>query len=77
MIKGYITGRDSVIVWTNHFFHNKDIHTHTRENMISGSDRSRLYLIQTDRQIDRHKYEGQGPVKYNNVRTREYFFSLS
>jgi hypothetical protein len=24
MIKGYITGRDRVIVWTNHFVHNKD-----------------------------------------------------
>jgi hypothetical protein len=79
MIKGYITGCDRVTMWTNHFVHNKDTHTHTytRENMISGSDRSRLCLIQTDRQIDRHKYEGQGPVKYNNVRAREYFFSLS
>jgi len=46
MIKGYITGRNSVIMWTNHFVHNKDTHTH--ENMISNSDRSCVCMIQTD-----------------------------
>jgi hypothetical protein len=41
--------------------------------MISSSDRSRLCSI------DRRKYKGQGPVKYNDVRMRERerFFPLS
>ena len=35
--------------------------------MISSSDRSRLCSI------DRRKYKGQGPVKYNDVRMRDFF----
>ncbi len=29
----------------------------------------------SDRQLDIHKYKGQGPVKYDDVRDREYFLS--
>jgi hypothetical protein len=39
--------------------------------MISSSDRSRLCSI------DRRKYKGQGPVKYNDVRMGEFFPPLS
>jgi hypothetical protein len=34
MIKGYITGRNRVIVWTNHFVHNKDTYTYSWEHDI-------------------------------------------
>jgi hypothetical protein len=47
MIKGYIAEYVSIIVWTNHFVHNKNIYI--QENMISDGDRSHLYLIRTDR----------------------------
>jgi hypothetical protein len=36
-------------------------------------------MFGSDIKIDRRKYKGQGPVKYNDVRTREreFFFSLT
>jgi len=51
MIKGYITEHDQVIVWTNHFVHNKDIHAYLWEHDIEQWPFS--FMFNADRQIDR------------------------